>query len=119
MSDRKKLNQLLVASFKPDQKGWERKESETISEIRSSYEKELILQEDEVKNLAEPLPHQKSIENIVYDMRIVFLKVLELSLNKQNPLPYILSENKIQFSFCLIVIIIGIMMLLISNLLKY
>ena len=37
MSDRKKLNQLLVPLFKPDQEGWDYKESETISEIRSSY----------------------------------------------------------------------------------
>lgn len=119
MSDRKKLNQLLVPTFKPDQEGWENKESETISEIKSSYEKELILQEsDEMKEDNEPLPHQKSIEDIIYDMRIVFFKVLEISLNKQNPLPYILSESKNQFSFCLIVITIGILMLLISNLLK-
>ena len=115
MSDRKKLNQALFPSFKPDQEGWDNKESETISEIKSKYEKELIMQETETKEL---LPHQKSIEDIVYDMRIVFFKVLEILLNKQNPIPYILSESKNQFSFCLIIIIIGILMLLISNLLK-
>jgi len=115
MSELKKLNQVLFPSFKPDKKGWDNKESETISEIKSSYERELNIQETEPK---EVLPHQKSIEELVYDMRIVFFKVLEISLNKQNPISYILSESKNQFSFCLIIIIIGILMLLISNLLK-
>ena len=66
----------------------------------------------------ELLPHKKSIEDIVYDTRVVFLKILEMLLNKENPIPYILSESKNQFSFCIIVIIIGVLMLLISNLLK-
>lgn len=118
MSDRKKLNQALFPSFKPDQEGWDNKESETISEIKSRYEKELIMQETDETETKELLPHQKSIEDLVYDMRIVFFKVLEILLNKQNPIPYILSESKNQFSFCLIIIIIGILMLLISNLLK-
>lgn len=119
MSDRKKLNQALFPSFNPNQDGWDNKESETISEIKSTYEKEIIMQESKKKELAkELLPHQKSIEDIVYDIRIVFFKVLEILLNKQNPISYILSESKNQFSFCLIIIIIGILMLLISNLLK-
>lgn len=116
MSDRKKLNQILSARFNPDQEGWDTRESEIISEIQSDYEKEINQQEMLDKN--ELLPHQRSIESIVFDLRVVFLKVLEIVLNKQNPLPYILSENKTQFSFCLIVIIIGIMLLLVSNIMS-
>lgn len=116
MSDRKKLNQNLSVSFDPDPNGWDKKEYEIISEIKSDYEKEISKQE--MYQSKELLPHQRSIESIVYDLRVVFLKVLEIILNKQNPLPYILSENKTQFSFCLIIIILGILLLLISNIMS-
>ena len=116
MSDRKKLNQNLTPSFDPDPEGWDNKEYEIISEIKSDYEKEINRQD--MYNSKELLPHQRSIESIVYDIRVVFLKVLEIALNKENPLPYILSENKTQFSFCLIVIILGILLLLISNIMS-
>jgi hypothetical protein len=116
MSDRKKLNQILSASFDPDPEGWDKKEYEVISEIKSDYEKEITKQE--MYQSKELLPHQRSIESIVYDLRVVFLKVLEITLNKQNPVPYILSENKTQFSFCLIIIILGILLLLISNIMS-
>ena len=115
MSDRKKLNQTLFPSFKPDNEGWDRRESETISQITSEYEKEIISQEIEDE---ETPPHKKKIEDIVYDVRVVFFKVLELILDRENPIPYILSEKRNQFSFCIIIIVIGIMMLLISNILK-
>ena len=115
MSNLKKLNQPLKPVFDPDQLAWDEKEEKTISEIQSEYETELLKRE---KINSEILPHQRKLEEIIFDVRTLFFKILEMLLNKENPIPMILADNRRQLAFCLIVIFIGTLMLLISNLLK-
>ena len=64
------------------------------------------------------LPHQKNLVEITNDVKIVFLKLIEISMNKENPIPFILSEERNQFAFCLIILLIGIILLLLSNILQ-
>lgn len=64
------------------------------------------------------LPHQRPMEEIILSIRELFFKVLEMLIDKQNPLPYIFSTEQRQFSFALFLIIIGAILLLFSNVMK-
>ena len=110
MTSRKKLNQPISPEFEPNQEEWSQREESDLSDLKKKY-----LQNNKVKQ--EPLPHKKSIEEVVVDVRIVFFKVLDMTMNKQNPIQYILSEKRNQFAFCIIVITIGVFLLLLSNIL--
>jgi hypothetical protein len=72
-------------------------------------------QDDITSNLK---PHQRSIEDIVMGMRELFFKILELLIDKQNPLSYIYSSQYRQFDFTLFLIIIGALLLLLSSIMK-
>jgi hypothetical protein len=63
-------------------------------------------------------PHKQPIEDIIIDIRNVFFQILNLLEDKQNPIPYIYSSNKRQFSFSLFLIIFGTLLLLLSSLMK-
>lgn len=67
---------------------------------------------------SEFIPHKQPIENIIIDIRDVFFQILNLIEDKQNPIPYIYSSNKRQFSFSLFLIIFGSLLLLLSSLMK-
>jgi len=107
MSNLKKLNQPLNPLFEPDQNEWDKREKELLLKNTTN-----ILKSENIK-----LPHQRKLDEIIFDTRTVFFKILEISLDKKNPLPYILSDDRNQLAFCVLVISIGVMMLLISNLL--
>jgi hypothetical protein len=64
------------------------------------------------------LPHQRPMEEIILSIRGLFFKVLEMLIDKQNPIPYIFSTEQRQFSFALFLIIIGAVLLLFSNVMK-
>lgn len=117
MSSLKKLNQPLAAKFNPDPEGWDKNERNILSEIKSEYDSDI--KKEKNKQNKKVLPHQRKLDEIIFDVRIVLLKVMEMLLNKENPLPFILSEDRHQFAFCILVITIGVIMLLFSNLLKY
>lgn len=110
MSDLKKLYQPLNPLFKPNAEEWDKNELE----IQDRYRKEIIRQNDDEKKQF----HKKNIGEILYHTRVTFFSVLGLLLDSKNPIPYILSEEMNQLSFCIIVLLIGIHMLLISNLLS-
>jgi len=110
MSELKKLYQPLNPIFEPDQKGWDDMENNSL------YRTEIIKQNNS-EDRGKKLLHQKSISEIIFNCRIVFFETLQLILNKENPLPFILSSDDNMLSICIIIITIGILMLLISNIL--
>ena len=63
-------------------------------------------------------PHKQPVENIIIDIRDVFFQVLNLLEDKQNPIQYIYSSKKRQFSFSLFLIIFGTLLLLLATLMK-
>ena len=71
---------------------------------------------DEISDII--LPHQKPVQDIIINIREMFYKILEMLIDKQNPIPYIYSSNKRQFSFSLFLIIFGTLLLLLSTLMK-
>ena len=62
------------------------------------------------------LPHQKPIEEIIVNIRELFYKTLEMLINKQNPIPYIISTPDRYFSGSVFLIIMGTLLLLFSTL---
>lgn len=62
------------------------------------------------------LPHQKTFQDIIVNIREMFYKSLEILIDKQNPLPYIFSTPDRQFSFAILLVVLGALLLLFSNL---
>ena len=62
------------------------------------------------------LPHQKPIEEIIVNIRELFYKTLEMLINKENPIPYIMSTPDRYFAGAAFLIIIGALLLLFSTL---
>jgi hypothetical protein len=69
---------------------------------------------DEISDIV--LPHQKPVQDIIINIREMFYKTLEILIDKKNPFAYILSTTDRQFSFAILLIVIGSLMLLFSNL---
>tara|TARA_X000000950_G_scaffold288000_1_gene402750 strand:- start:1357 stop:1749 length:393 start_codon:yes stop_codon:yes gene_type:complete len=110
--------------FKPDQQMWDRRELEVISEINTEYlkkkeksnqyfeemEKELKLKGSKI------MPHQKSIETIIYDCRKLIVDIFNIVSREENPFKFIMSSQDNIFSFCIILIISGTIIFMVSNL---
>ena len=89
---------------------------EKDNQQKAILQKNLDFRKDEINlNIR---PHQRTIEEIVMDMREVFFKILEMLIDKENPIPYIFSSEYRQFDFTLFLIIIGSLLLLFSNIMK-
>ena len=65
---------------------------------------------------------EKELENINYTNEIginiknLFFEILEILMNKKNPIPYIIENEKRQFLFAIMILIIGGLLLFWSNL---
>jgi len=64
------------------------------------------------------LPHKEPVENIILNIRDLFFQILNIIEQKENPIPFIFSSDKRQFSFSLFLIIFGTLLLLLSSLMK-
>lgn len=79
--------------------------------------------QDQLNNINEPdeiidtnLPHNKSIEEIIINIRELFYKLIDMMINMKNPIPFITSSSDRFFSFTILLLIVGILLLLFSNL---
>jgi hypothetical protein len=61
-------------------------------------------------------PHKEPIEIIIINIRGLFFQILNLIEEKVNPIPFIFSTDKRQFTFALFLIIFGTLLLLLSSL---
>jgi hypothetical protein len=68
------------------------------------------------ETISTKLPHKKPVEDLIVSMRNLFYLILEMLLDKQNPIPFIFSSPDRHFAFAVLLIIIGAMLLLFSNL---
>lgn len=93
---------------------FEQKENEKEQEMKQQFN--LNKQPDEIAITLSP--HQRSMEEIIISIRELFFKVLEMLIDKQNPIPYIFSSEIRQFSFSLFLIIMGFILLLFSSVMK-
>ena len=81
-----------------------------------------FMKSDDINNndeiIENKLPHEKSIEDIIISIKDVFYKIMELLFNRKNPMEYIFSTPDRHFAFSLLLIIIGALLLLFSNILN-
>ena len=56
-------------------------------------------------------------EDLVINIKNLFFEILELLLDFKNPIPYILENEKREFEFAVMILLIGILLLFLSNLL--
>lgn len=62
------------------------------------------------------LPHKKPIEDLIINIRELFYKIIEMLIDRQNPIPWILSTPDRHFAASILLIMIGTLLLLFSNL---
>ena len=59
---------------------------------------------------------QELEENIIM-LKNLFFEILELLVDFKNPIPYILANERREFNFAIIILLIGLLLLFFSNLL--
>ena len=64
------------------------------------------------------LPHKKPIQDIIVNIREMFYDILELLINKKNPIPFVVSSPDRFFACGVFLFIFGSLLLLFSNLMK-
>jgi len=62
------------------------------------------------------LPHKRPVEDVIVNIRDLFYTILEMLIDKKNPIPWIFSSPDRHFAFAVLLIIIGTLLLLFSNL---
>ncbi len=100
-----------------DQKDFNKKfeQNERIIEEERKYDNSQdTKQKHEILNLK--LPHKKPVEDVVINIRELFYKILEMLIDKQNPIPYIFATPDRHFAFAILLILLGACLLLFSNL---
>ena len=63
-------------------------------------------------------PHKEPLEKIILNIRELFFIVLEMVIDKKNPIPFIMASETRKFSFALFLLIFGSLLLLLSTLMK-
>ena len=94
-------------------------EEEDLKSEQESINKQEINNKQEKTNINKQEINNKSniyINDLGLNMKNLFFEILELLINKQNPIPYIMENEKRQFTFSIMILIIGGLLLFLSNL---
>lgn len=103
----------------------ERDQKFNPDEFNKQFEKadSVIEAEQEQKSLNQKVPViEETPMNLSYtqdlgiNMKNLFFEILEMLMNQQNPIPYIMENEKRQFLFAIMVLLIGGLLLFWSNL---
>jgi hypothetical protein len=109
-----KSDRNINKQFDLKQFNYEFEESEAnINKTRKANSTDDLNKNDEI--LENVLPHKKPIQYIIINIREMFYIVLEMLVDKKNPLPYLFSTPDRQFSLAIFLIVIGGLLLLFSN----
>ena len=110
MSQLKKLER--DQKFNPDE--FNKQFEEADSAIEAEQEKKSTNQEAPV--IEETPMNLSYTQDLGINMKNLFFEILEMLMNQQNPIPYIMEDEKRQFLFALMVLLIGGLLLFWSNL---
>jgi hypothetical protein len=118
MSEQHKLERDLKFNVDEFNKYFEKKD--LINKQRQ--ELNLINKEIEQNIINQEIIQKKSdnlffFEDLVINIKNLFFEILELLLDFKNPIPYILENEKREFEFAIMILLIGILLLFLSNLL--
>ena len=117
MSQLKKLER--DPSFKPNEfnkKFMNAEETDTNQEETSEEETSEEEVSQEFNKKISKNDSNEYIDDLGINMKNLFLTILEMMANGINPTNYIMSDSKRQFSFAVMIISIGGLMLFLSNL---
>jgi len=110
-----KLDNGLKTNF--DIKEFNKNFNNNEDKIKQEYEiNKNIVKNNEI--IYDKLPHEKSIEDVIINIRELFYKIIDILYDKKNPIPYIFASADRHFAFSILIMIIGILLLLFSNLLR-
>lgn len=85
-------------------------------ELQDQIIEEENIKKQEIKTQEEIKKQMKDRENIFIDMKELFFEILDKLAVGQNPFIEILADQKKLFTFALLLIIVGGLMLFLSNL---
>jgi len=111
MSQLKKLER--EQKFNPDEFNKKFEEADSITDesdnIKQNKQNEQHIKQQKLENLS-------YTEDLGINMKNLFFEILEMLINIKNPIPYIMENEKRQFVFAIMILIIGGLLLFWSNL---
>ena len=115
--DARNLNKQLNSVNDNINKKYEENQENIKKTFKQDSSDDMMIVDDMNPNLG-PLPHQRSIEDIIILTRETFFHVLELLSTKKDPIPYLTESPDRFFCMALVMIVLGTLLLLLSNILK-
>jgi hypothetical protein len=103
----------------------ERDQKFNADEFNKKFEEADSAIEEEQDQVKKEIPQQisqETSENLSYtqdlgiNIKNLFFEILEMLMNRENPIPYIMESEKRQFHFAVMILIIGGLLLFWSNL---
>ena len=97
-----------------------------LYEFNKNFEKTDLssnqIQQQNIINKEKKIEQKKSdnlffFEDLLINIKNLFFEILELLLDFKNPILYILENEKKEFTFAIMILLIGILLLFLSNLL--
>lgn len=117
MSQLKKLEREQKFNLDEFNKKFEEADSITDESDNIKQNKQLVKQNDQlIKHKQQKLENLSYTEDLGINMKNLFFEILEMLINIKNPIPYIMENEKRQFSFAVMILIIGGLLLFWSNL---
>jgi hypothetical protein len=73
---------------------------------------------EDINTIQTILPHKKPIEIIILEIQDLFFIILEIIIDKKNPIPFILSSDNRIFLFSIFLLLFGSLLLLLASLME-
>jgi hypothetical protein len=104
--------QIFNMNFEENEKKQE--EIDIMEREKERIKKEQLYKEQDIP-FAKIIP--ENLYNFGIDVSRLLSNIIKMIVNKQNPLPYIMSNNNNQFIFVIMLLIFGLSLFILSNIL--
>jgi len=95
----------------------ERDQKFNVDEFNKKFEESDLINKDiPQQNIINKEIKQELEQNVIM-IKNLFFEILELLVDFKNPIPYILANERREFNFAIIILLIGLLLLFFSNLL--
>ena len=112
MSQLKKLER--DQKFNPDEFNKKFEEADSVNE--EDQQKPQVKEKQDYKQEVETPENLSYTQDLGINMKNLFFEILEMLMNSKNPIPYIMENEKRQFLFAVMILLIGGLLLFWSNL---
>lgn len=114
MSQLKKLER--DQKFNPNEFNKQFEEADAKSEQEDNQINQEVVEKKNIKQIEKEDSSNVYIDDLGINMKNLFFEILEKLVNKENPIPYIMETEKRQFTFAIMILIIGGLTMFLSNL---